>query len=254
MRRLKRRIFAGAICEQIVYNVGNNTKNIKTAEPRPPRFKTEEERRKHKEYISRRNHNLRFNAAFSPASIYSTLTFDNSHEVHTFDEAKRIRDTYFRRLRRHYPEAVIWIYMGRGKSTSRIHFHMVSDGIPAEEIRALWGYGSVIDTKNLRAHNYYDGVDHGADYTALANYLYDHWTPEIGGHRWKATRNSRKPEVEDATEVAERTVYTLEKPPRPPKGYQLVDAMITPYGYLRFRYVVVPDKPKRRKKTDQWIS
>ena len=34
MRRLKRRIFAGAICEQIVYNVGDNTKNIKTAEPR----------------------------------------------------------------------------------------------------------------------------------------------------------------------------------------------------------------------------
>ena len=68
------------------------------------------------------------------------------------------------------------------------------------------------------------------------------------------TTGHRKPEVEDATEVAERTVYTPEKPPRPPKGYQLVSALITPYGYLRFTYVAIPDKPKRRKKTDQRIS
>ena len=130
--------------------------------------------------VPRRNHNLRFNATFSPESIYSTLTFDNSHEVHTFDEAKKIRDTYFRRLRRHYPEAVIWFYMGQCKSTSRIHFHMVSNGIPEEDIRRLWGYGFVIDTKQLGALNYYDGVDHGVDYTALANYLYDHWTTVEG--------------------------------------------------------------------------
>ena len=129
--------------------------------------------------VSRRNHNLRFNAAFSPASIYSTLTFDNSHEVHTFDVAKKIRDTYFRRLRRHYPEAVIWIYIGQGRSTSRVHFHMVSDGIPEEDIQRLWGYGFLI-TKHLGEFNYYDGVDHGADYTALANYLYDHWNGEEG--------------------------------------------------------------------------
>lgn len=76
---------------------------------------------------------------------------------------------------------------------------MISDGIPEETISGKWNDGSVIHIRHLREHNYYNGVDYGQDYTGLADYLFNHWTPEQGGHRWKATRNLRQPEKEAPT-------------------------------------------------------
>mgnify|MGYP000236677102 CR=1 FL=1 len=183
MQRVKRRIFSGVVCEQEVYTVSDRT-NIKKAEPRP-RFKDDEERAQHRIGISKRKHQRLVNENFSPLSLYSTLTFDDDSEVHTFSEARRIRDNYFRRLQRACPDAKIIIYMGRGKSTNRIHFHMISDGIPEETISGKWNDGSVIHIRHLREHNYYNGVDYGQDYTGLADYLFNHWTPEQGGHRWQ---------------------------------------------------------------------
>lgn len=142
MQRVKRRIFSGVVCEQEVYTVSDRT-NIKKAEPRP-RFKDDEERAQHRIGISKRKHQRLVNENFSPLSLYSTLTFDDDSEVHTFSEARRIRDNYFRRLQRACPDAKIIIYMGRGKSTNRIHFHMISDGIPEETISGKWNDGSVI--------------------------------------------------------------------------------------------------------------
>lgn len=86
---------------------------------------------------------------------------------------------------------------------------MISDGIPEETISGKWNDGSVIHIRHLREHNYYNGVDYGQDYTGLADYLFNHWTPEQGGHRWKATRNLRQPEKEAPT-LALRT-YTERK-------------------------------------------
>ena len=176
MQRVKRRIFSGVVCEQEVYTVSDRA-NIKKAEPRP-RFKDDEERAQHRIGISKRKHQRLVNENFSPLSLYSTLTFDDDSEVHTFSEARRIRDNYFRRLQRACPDAKIIIYMGRGKSTNRIHFHMISDGIPEETISGKWNDGSVIHIRHLREHNYYNGVDYGQDYTGLADYLFNHWTPE----------------------------------------------------------------------------
>lgn len=159
MQRVKRRIFSGVVCEQEVYTVSDRA-NIKKAEPRP-RFKDDEERAQHRIGISKRKHQRLVNENFSPLSLYSTLTFDDDSEVHTFSEARRIRDNYFRRLQRACPDAKIIIYMGRGKSTNRIHFHMISDGIPEETISGKWNDGSVIHIRHLREHNYYNGVDYG---------------------------------------------------------------------------------------------
>lgn len=246
MKTMKRRIFSGSVCEQVVYNVPDNVRNIKEYEPKPPRFKTEEEKQRFLLGISRRKHANGFNANFSPSSLYSTLTFDDQHEVHTFEDAKRIRDNYVRTLKRAYPDAVIYFYLGRGKSTHRIHCHMVSEGVPKETISDKWKHGSIKRISNLREHCWYDGVDHGQDYTGLANYLFDHWTPEQGGHRWKQTKNARKPEREEPTEVHLRGGYSEKRPPRPPKGYKLVEAKSTPYGLLYFKYVMEPPKYKRR--------
>lgn len=247
MPRVKRRIFAGAVCEQEVFTVSERVKNIKTAEPKE-RFKDDAERRRHAWLISRRHHARIVNENYSPESIYSTLTLDDEHEVHTFDEARRIRDNYIRRLKTAFPAAQINIYMGRGKSTSRIHFHMLSNGIPAEKIREKWGPGKILRTDHLRAHNYYDGVDHGQDYTGLANYLFDHWTEEQGEgrHRWKQTRNVRQPQREEAT-LALRN-YSPANPPRAPKGFKLMECKVTPYGYQHYKYIrIETGQPARRR-------
>lgn len=247
MKRVKRRIFSGAVCEQIVYNVAENC-DIKKSAPRP-RFRSEEEREQHRNAISRRKFARLVNENFSETSYYSTLTFDDDWEAHTFTDAKRIRNNYARRLQRAFPEARFVIVMGRGKSTSRIHFHMLSDGIDEAAIREKWTAGRVIHSRRLRAHNFYDGVDYGKDYSGLANYLFDHWTKEQGGHRWKGTRNLRQPEHEDPT-VALRC-YSEEHAPRAPKGYKLVESRATKWGYLYYKYILEPSPSRRTQNKDQ---
>lgn len=240
--QVKRRIFAGAVCEQEVYTSTTHRRN-KHSVPRI-RFETEEDRKKHKDGISRRRFAQLVNANFSPTSFYTTLTFDNEHEIYTFEEARKIRDNYVRRLKYVNPDAVICIVMGRGKSTGRIHFHMLTEGLEPTDIIWRWPYGDIADCRNLREHNYYNGIDYGQDYTALANYLWNHWTEAQGGHHYKFTRNAKKPTVEDPTEPA--IMYSIVRPPRPPRGYTLVEAWQTEYGYSHFKYVRIPEKDPKQ--------
>ena len=200
------------MCEQEVFTISDRVKDIRKAEPRQ-RFKTPEERAQHRINISRKKHARYFNENFNPRSLYSTLTFDVEHECHEYRDVKRIRDLFVRRLK--------------------------------DFIEKKWEFGSVLRIEHLREHNYYNGIDHGQDYTGLANYLFDHWTPEQGGHRWKQTRNAKKPEAEKPTEV--KRSYSEAKPPRPPKGYIFVEAKSTKYGYQYFKYVLEPPKRKRTK-------
>ena len=242
MRRVKRRIFSGVVCEQEVYDIPDRLKNVRNAKPPRPRFKNEEEREQHRIGISRRKHTRLVNENFTPRSLYSTLTLSNEYEVHTFEEARRIRDNFVCRLKRAVPDAKIMIYMGRGKNTDRIHFHMLSDGIPEEIIIKKWPLGEIRKIKHLR-----ENVEgRGPDYTGLANYLFDHWTPEQGGHRWKGTKNLQKPTYEEPKEIKRN--YSEHNPPRPPKGYIFVESKATQYGYLYFKYVKEPPKKHKRKK------
>lgn len=238
MRRVKKRMDSGCVCEQIVYPVPDNA-DIKTYKKRL-RFKTEADRLAHKERISRANFIRMVNENHSPASLYSTLTFDDENELYSFKDARRIRAIYRRRLQRVNPSAKIIIVMGRGRSASRIHFHMISLGVTEEDVRKAWTWGSIVESKHLRKHNRYNGIDHGQDYTGLANYLFDHWTEEQGGHRYMATRNHKKPEAETPQEV--KREYTVDKPPRAPIGYKLVEAKATSFGYLYYKYIKDPEQ------------
>lgn len=252
MKQVKKRIFAGTVCEQIVYSVPDRVGDIKRYQPKP-RFRDEDERQRHKLGISKRKHARAFNANFSPTSLYSTLTFSDDWELHDFPSAKRVRNNFVRTLKRAYPEAVIFLYMGRGKSTHRIHFHMVSEGIPKEVISTKWKYGTIKRIDNLRENNYYEGINHGQDYTGLANYLFDHWEPEIGSHHWMQTKNARSPETEAPTEVHIRGGYHENRCPVAPKGYTLVETKATKYGTYYYKYVIVQKKrpyTRRKPKTD----
>jgi len=242
MPTIKRRIFSGSICEQEVFNIPDKVKNLSKAEPQE-RFKTDEDRARHREEISRRHFIRIVNSTFSPKSLYSTLTLDNDHEVYNFEDAKRIVNNYIRRLKYIEPDAQIVLVTGRGKSTDRIHFHMISNGLSEEQIRQRWKGGNVKHIKPLRKNNYYNEVNHGQDYTALANYLFNHWTAEQGGHRWKATKNIIQPEREEPTIVKRN--YTESKPPKAPKGYKLVEARSNQYGYLYFKYVRIYNEKQK---------
>ena len=231
--RVKRSTFSGDVCEQEIYCVSERARSP-SSKPKL-RFQSEEERQQHRLGISRRKHARLVNENFDEKSLYSTLTFSDDYEVHTFSEARRIRDNFFRRLRYHCPNAKIAIYMGRGKSTHRIHFHMLSAGLPESIIIQQWLYGTVLRIVSLRKQTKIDGVTVGRDYTGLANYLHDHWTPEQGGHRWKMTKNMRQPMREEPKEI--KRSYSEDKPPLPPKGYKLVECKITRYGYMWFKYV-----------------
>jgi hypothetical protein len=239
MQRVKRKTYSGVICEQEVYMTRATGADVKNARPPRPRFACEEDRVAHREAMARRKFVRLVNANFSPTSLYGTLTFDVEHELHDFDEARRVRAAFVRRLRYAFPEAVICVVMGRGETTSRIHFHTLTEGIPAEEIIKRWPYGEVKRIDHLRAHCFYEGEDHGADYTGLANYLFDHWTAEQGGHHYYITRNAREPES-CAAEPCKR-VYTVDKPPVM-RGYKLVETRSTKYGYIYYKFVKEPEK------------
>ena len=249
VKTMKRRIFAGNTCEQIVYNLPEGTRNAKGYDPEQPgrkRFKDEADRERHRVEISRRQFIRLVNANMEPGDLYVTLTFDNDWEVHTFEDARRIRENYIRALKRKYTDAVIFGGMGRGKGTQRIHFHFLIKGIPADFVSNKWKYGSIRRIEPLRAHVWYNGIDHGADYTGLANYIFDHWTPEQGGHRYFCTKNVKQPEKETPTEVRVTGGYSEKRPPIAPKGFKLVSVKTTSYGYILFKYVVTPLKEQRK--------
>ena len=119
--RAKRRIFAGSVCEQEVYTLPDRTKDVKKAEPRP-RFSSAEEYEDFKQRLARRNHARMFNATFSPASLYTTITLDNEHEVHTFAEADGIINPFWRRLRRVKTDPPNTRFRRRGTDNSRRFF------------------------------------------------------------------------------------------------------------------------------------
>lgn len=253
MRRVKRRIFSGTVCEQVIYTVSErNGERPETARPRL-RFKNDAERAEHRSRISLHNFVRLVNANFGPGCYYGTLTLDDSHELYTFPDALRVQANYARRLLRAAPDGVIVFVAGRGENTGRIHFHFISRDIPEEVLRGKWFGGSVVRIDPLREHNIYDGIDHGRDYTALASYLFRHWTPEQGGHRYHIygkKANIHRCDREDAAEC--KTFYSEDKPPRPPKAapegyrweYCRKETVVTQYGYCYFKFVLVKDRGK----------
>lgn len=243
MQQIKRRIFAGVVCIQDVWQQKSFTPG-KSEMPRA-RFRTQEERDRFNLLRSRRHHALVINQNYTPNSLYSTLTFNREEEIHSFEEAKIIRNRFYDVLQYKYPHAKISIYMGRGKSTHRIHFHMLTDGIPAEYIKEKWKYGEIIEIDRLRENNYYNGVNHGCDYTGLANYLFDHWSPAQGkGKRYKQSKNHVQPIVEKNALCSR--MYNENKPPVPPKGYMYIGCTKeTQYGYISFKYIKIREVKKK---------
>lgn len=243
-KRMKKRIFAGTTCDQIVFNTSARSNSKKEAQPR---FKNEEERAEHRKKIAL-SHCIRLvNANFTPAGFYCTLTFDNDHEVYNFKDARKERANFVRRIKYKNSDAKLMVFMGRGESTARIHFHIFAENVTPGEIINAWDAGSVIEVKQLREHNFSpDGEDLGTDFTAVTTYCFNHWTPEQGGHYYSRTKNFIMPEEEEPTECQRE--YSEDKPPVPPKGFKFVSCVCTNYGYQCFHYVKIPRQGAGRKR------
>ena len=156
MQRVKRRTFSGVVCEQEVYNVPDRIKSHRKGGAPARASKMRRSGAPQDRHFAAENARL-INENYGPTSLYSTLTLDNESEVHTFDEARRIRDLYVRRLKYHVPDAKINIYMGRGKTTFRIHFHMISGGRSRKADPRSLGPRRRIEDRTPSEHNYYNG-------------------------------------------------------------------------------------------------
>ena len=235
MKTVKKKIYAGATCDVLIYNAPEQ-RTGGFGKPRL-RFKNETERAEHRRLIARRHCARLINENITSNGLYCTLTFDREHEIHTVAEARRERTNFRRRLQRKYPDAVIFLFYGRGgANTQRFHFHVICEGIPADYIRKAWTGGEVDRIENIRecCHDS-KGNEIGADYTGLSNYCFDHWTEEQGGHYYSRTDNVRQPEEEEAEETEED--YRTGAVPEMPAGYNLVDCTRTNYGFYLFHYV-----------------
>ena len=212
MQRVKRRTFSGVVCEQEVYNVPDRIKSLEKAEPRP-RFKNEEERELHRIGISRRKHARLINENYGPTSLYSTLTLDNESEVHTFDEARRIRDLY--RPAPEIPRARREDQYLHGPRQDDFPYTFSHDfrGRLGKLIRDLWGLGDVLRIEHLREHNYYNGVDYGRDYTGLANYLF---RPLDAGAGRPPLETDEEPQAPGARGADRRKTELLDDAPSSP--------------------------------------
>lgn len=233
---VRKLIQSGCVQECMTFCAREGT-NPRTAREPQPRFEDEAEREYHRTAISRRKHARLANANWSPECIHSVLTF--AEEPADLKDARRMRDNFKRRIKRKYPDSTVWLYVGPGRKSGRLHCHMISKGIPKEEIEVLWGYGLVPSCEHLREHNYYNGVDFGQDYTNLANYLFHHGVSEdLGTHRWTNTRNIRRP-IEEQEELKPESRDQIQS--EIPDGYMLVESKNYAYGNYK-KYVLDPSE------------
>lgn len=250
MPRVKRVTRSGDVLEQEVFYMAPNTKKIRGAAPKPPPDRTPEEKEIFNLKQSLKRFIRLFNHNFSPAAYYVTQTFDDLHLPPDYKGARRALDNYFRRLKYDYPQMVAVAVVGRGRKSGRLHIHCVISGVDRETIKNKWSLGAVSRIEPLREHNYYDGIDHGRDYTALATYLFNHWDKEQGGKgkRWKQTKTIQQPEKDKPTIIKRK--YTTSKPPITPNGYMLVQSRESEQyagGYLYFKYVKIPPPDQNHK-------
>ena len=124
------------------------------------------------------------------------------------------------------------------------HHHLIISGVSEADILSKWTYGEVSKAEPLRKDNYYNGINYGEDFTALAVYLHQHTPSEHKGKRWKQTKSIQKP-IQKKAKIVQRT-YSATTPPKAPKGYILVESRTCEYfasGYMYFKYVREVQEP-----------
>ncbi len=238
MPNCKRVTHSGAVLEIEVYPVSETVRELGKSKPNPANVRTAEEKERYNNYKSLKQFIRLVNTNFTGADYYVTLTYDDEHLPASYDEAVKNLDNYVRRLRYSNPNAKIISVTGFGSRSGRLHHHSIISGVSEGDILSKWTFGKIAKAEHLRKNNYYNGVNHGEDFTALAEYLHRHAPTEHKGKRWKQTKNIQQPIREKAKQV--RRAYSTECPPKAPNGFMLVEARTSEFyksGYMYFKYV-----------------
>lgn len=244
MPTCRRKTLSGAVLEIEQYTIPDNIVNIKRSTPKIRKDLTPEEKAEHNRQKSEKHFIRIINTNFTSSAYYVTHTYDDEHLPVNYDEAVKIINKYSRRLKYSNPDARIIAVTGYGIISGRLHHHLIIDGVAESDILNKWIHGKVSKAEHLREHNYYNGIDHGEDFTDLACYLHRHTPPEHKGKRWYQTKNLQKPNQKPAKEV--KTAYSEKNPPKAPKGYIFVESYRCTYyvsSYIRFKYVREVQKP-----------
>lgn len=241
MATFKKRTFSGAVCEIEIFNAPESRST--SLKPKPETVRTEEERKAYNRQKSQKHFVRLVNTNFSHDSYYTTLTYDNEHIPATYEAAEKALELYIRRLRRTNPQAKIIGVTGYGKRSGRLHHHLIISGVSECDIVSKWNGGEIVRAEHLREHNFYNGRDHGEDFTALAIYLFSHTPENVKGRRWKQTKTIQQPKEEKPRKVSR--LYSEYRPPKAPQGFVLQEIHTSDYfgsGYLCFKYTRIPSR------------
>lgn len=244
MPNCKRVTRSGAVYEVEFYPVSETVRDFSNSKPEPVNVRTPEEKERYNNHKSEKHFIRLVNTNFTSAAYYITLTYDNEHLPSSYAEAVKNLDNYIRRLRYSNPHAKIVAVTGYGSRSGRLHHHLIVSGVSEGDLLGKWLLGDIAKVEHLRKDNYYNGVNHGEDFTALAIYLHQHTPTEHKGKRWKQTKNIQQPEQKKAKQV--KRVYSSERPPKAPKGFMFVEARTSDYyksGYVYFKYVREVQEP-----------
>lgn len=234
---------SGAVCEIEVFSMPDGVKLTKKTEPKPVNVRTDEEKARYNNHKSEKHFVRLVNTNFTSAAYYATLTYDNENLPESYPEAVKNLDNYIRRLRYSNPHAKVIAVTGFGSRSGRLHHHLIVSGVSEGDILGKWSGGEIVKAEHLRKDNYYNGINHGEDFTALAVYLHKHAPAEHKGKRWKQTKNIVQPIQSKAQEV--KRPYSEIRPPKAPDGFTLVEVKTCEFfnGYICFKYVRKPCEP-----------
>ena len=240
----RRDTLSGVVLEIEQYTISDNVVNIKKSKPKV-HTRTPEEKIIHNDKKSERQFIRNVNTNFNSFAYYVTLTYADEYLPDNYNDAQKQLRLYNRRLKYRCPKAKIIAVTGYGSRSKRLHHHLIILGANEDDIKSKWINGKLVRAERLRAHNYYNGIDQGEDYTGLAIYLHEHTkgTSHVG-KRWIQTKNLEQPDEKPAREI--KKPYSEDKPPKAPKGYMLVAITSYPYfvnSYIKFKYVRIPPKP-----------
>ncbi|MCL2053516.1 MAG: hypothetical protein FWG90_03615 [Oscillospiraceae bacterium] len=244
MPTIRTKTYSGAVLEYEQFTISDTIVNMKTVKPKTRRDLTPEEKAEHTRRQSKTRFTRAVNRNFTHKSYYLTLTYNAESLPLTIEEAVKSRNLYIRRIKHSNPDAKIIAVTGYGRRSGRLHHHLIIDNAAEADIIGKWTGGEVYHIENLRRHNYYGMVDHGEDFTGLAEYLFSHVPENYVGKRWYQSKNLIKPEEKDKRQS--KIVYTESNPPKAPAGYKHVSTYKCPYyksTYIRFKFVrITPPK------------
>lgn len=232
---------AGAVVEIEFYSVPENARG-EAVKPNPRNVRTPEQKEKYNNYKSEKQAIRLINANFTAAGYYVTLSYDAEHLPKSYDAAEKNARLFLNRLKYKFPNTKIICFTAAGDVSGRFHHHLIIEGVPESYILKKWSGGKIVKIERLRAHNYYNGMDCGEDFTALAKYLHRQVPGRKGRKRWTETGLTQPKQEKTKSALL---AYTAKKPPKAPSGYRLVEVRDCEYfasSYICFKFARIPQK------------